>query len=282
MFGFYTACALFVFVILGTLLWLVARINIFSLFRYLAREFLLIVATSSSESALPRLIAKMEHIGVSRSTVGVVVPTGYSFNLDGTAIYLTMASLFIATAMGDPLTVGEQISLLVFMMIASKGAAGVTGAGLATLAGGLASHRPELIDGVGLIVGIDRFMSEARAVTNFAGNAIATLVIGTWTQSVDHDQVTAGPRRRRPVQRGDHGRRRPRPRRRGRGPRTRAGRRQALIPDPAPPVPPQPEPADALLRCLTHGVYTTREGTEECVSGFVAVSGRGRPPRRRC
>jgi aerobic C4-dicarboxylate transport protein len=189
MFGFYTACALFVFVILGTLLWLVARINIFSLFRYLAREFLLIVATSSSESALPRLIAKMEHIGVSRSTVGVVVPTGYSFNLDGTAIYLTMASLFIATAMGDPLTVGEQISLLVFMMIASKGAAGVTGAGLATLAGGLASHRPELIDGVGLIVGIDRFMSEARAVTNFAGNAIATLVIGTWTQSVDHDQV---------------------------------------------------------------------------------------------
>jgi aerobic C4-dicarboxylate transport protein len=189
MFGFYTACALFVFVVLGSLLWLVARINIFSLFRYLGREFLLIVATSSSESALPRLIAKMEHVGVSRSTVGVVVPTGYSFNLDGTAIYLTMASLFIATAMGDPLSVGEQISLLVFMMIASKGAAGVTGAGLATLAGGLASHRPELIDGVGLIVGIDRFMSEARAVTNFAGNAIATLVIGTWTHSVDHAQV---------------------------------------------------------------------------------------------
>ena len=189
MLGFYAACALFVFVILGTLLWLVARINIFSLFRYLAREFLLIVATSSSESALPRLIAKMEHIGVSRSTVGVVVPTGYSFNLDGTAIYLTMASLFIATAMGDPLTIGEQVSLLVFMMIASKGAAGVTGAGLATLAGGLASHRPELIDGVGLIVGIDRFMSEARAVTNFAGNAIATLVIGTWTHSVDSAQV---------------------------------------------------------------------------------------------
>ena len=189
MIGFYTACALFVFVILGTLLWVVARVNIFSFFRYLGREFLLIVATSSSESALPRLIAKMEHVGVQRSTVGVVVPTGYSFNLDGTAIYLTMASLFIATAMGDPLTIGEQVSLLVFMMIASKGAAGVTGAGLATLAGGLASHRPELIDGVGLIVGIDRFMSEARAVTNFAGNAIATLVIGTWTKSVDHEQV---------------------------------------------------------------------------------------------
>ena len=132
MIGFYLACFAFVVVILGTLLKLVTGINIFKLFKYLAREFLLIVSTSSSESALPRLIAKMEHLGVSRSTVGVVVPTGYSFNLDGTAIYLTMASLFIATAMGDPLTVGEQISLLVFMMIASKGAAGVTGAGLAT------------------------------------------------------------------------------------------------------------------------------------------------------
>ena len=189
MVGFYAACFLFVVVILGTVLKLVTGINIFKLFKYLAREFLLIVATSSSESALPRLIAKMEHLGVSRSTVGVVVPTGYSFNLDGTAIYLTMASLFIANAMGDPLSAGEQISLLVFMMIASKGAAGVTGAGLATLAGGLASHRPELTDGVGLIVGIDRFMSEARAVTNFAGNAVATVVIGTWTKSVDTDQL---------------------------------------------------------------------------------------------
>jgi len=189
MVGFYAACLLFVLVVLGTLLRVVAGVNIFALLRYLAREFLLIFSTSSSESALPRLIAKMEHLGVSRSTVGVVVPTGYSFNLDGTAIYLTMASLFVASAMGNPLSVGEQISLLLFMMIASKGAAGVTGAGLATLAGGLASHRPELVDGVGLIVGIDRFMSEARAVTNFAGNAVATLVIGTWTKSVDTEQV---------------------------------------------------------------------------------------------
>jgi len=189
MVGFYAACLLFVLVVLGTLLRVVAGVNIFALLRYLAREFLLIFSTSSSESALPRLIAKMEHLGVSQSTVGVVVPTGYSFNLDGTAIYLTMASLFVASAMGNPLSVGEQISLLLFMMIASKGAAGVTGAGLATLAGGLASHRPELVDGVGLIVGIDRFMSEARAVTNFAGNAVATLVIGTWTKSVDTEQV---------------------------------------------------------------------------------------------
>ena len=121
---------------------LATGLNIFSLLRYLAREFLLILSTSSSESALPRLIAKMEHAGVERATVGVVVPTGYSFNLDGTAIYLTMSSLFIASALGDPLSIGEQISLLVFMMIASKGAAGVTGAGLATLAGGLAATAP--------------------------------------------------------------------------------------------------------------------------------------------
>jgi aerobic C4-dicarboxylate transport protein len=193
--GFYLTCFLFVFVVLGALLKVVTGVNILSLFRYLAREFLLILSTSSSESALPRLIAKMEHAGVEKTTVGVVVPTGYSFNLDGTAIYLTMASLFIAEALGDPLSIGEQVSLLLFMMVASKGAAGVTGAGLATLAGGLSSHRPELVDGVGLIVGIDRFMSEARALTNFAGNSVATVLIGHWTASVDRprlDRVLAG------------------------------------------------------------------------------------------
>ncbi|RNM14183.1 cation:dicarboxylate symporter family transporter [Nocardioides pocheonensis] len=195
MVGFYVTCALFVFVLLGAILKLATGVNLFSLLRYLAREFLLIVSTSSSESALPRLIAKMEHAGVDKPTVGVVVPTGYSFNLDGTAIYLTMASLFIANAMGTPLSVGEQISLLLFMIIASKGAAGVTGAGMATLAGGLASHRPAMVDGVGLIVGIDRFMSEARAVTNFAGNAVATVLVGHWTGSLDRarlDRVLAG------------------------------------------------------------------------------------------
>ena len=201
MFGFYVTCIIFVFLVLGTLLKVTTGMNILSLFRYLAREFLLILSTSSSESALPRLIAKMEHLGVSRPVVGITVPTGYSFNLDGTAIYLTMASLFIAEAMGDPLSIGEQISLLVFMIIASKGAAGVTGAGLATLAGGLQSHRPDLVDGVGLIVGIDRFMSEARALTNFAGNAVATVIIGTWTDEIDNDKVDrvlsgAGPVRR--------------------------------------------------------------------------------------
>ncbi len=189
MIAFYATCAVFVFVILGTLMRVVAKLNIFRLLRYLGREYLLILSTSSSEVALPRLIAKMEHLGVSKPVVGIVVPTGYSFNLDGTAIYLTMASLFIAEATGQPLSLGEQISLLLFMIIASKGAAGVTGAGLATLAGGLQAHRPELVDGIGLIVGIDRFMSEARALTNFSGNAVATVLIGTWTDEIDHDRV---------------------------------------------------------------------------------------------
>jgi aerobic C4-dicarboxylate transport protein len=191
MLGFYITCVLFVFGVLGVVLRAVSGVSIFRLVRYLAREYLLIFSTSSSESALPRLIAKMEHLGVDRSTVGVVVPTGYSFNLDGTAIYLTMASLFIADALGRPMSVGQQLGLLVFMIVASKGAAGVTGAGLATLAGGLQSHRPDLLDGVGLIVGIDRFMSEARAVTNFSGNAVATVLIGSWTKTIDRDKVNA-------------------------------------------------------------------------------------------
>lgn len=189
MLAFYLTCALFIFVVLGALLKLVTGISIIALLRYLAREYLLIVSTSSSETALPRLIAKMEHLGVGRAVVGITVPTGYSFNLDGTAIYLTMAALFIAESMGAPLRLGEQVSLLAFMIIASKGAAGVTGAGLATLAAGLQSHRPDLLDGVGVIVGIDRFMSEARAVTNFSGNAVATLLIGHWVGELDREQV---------------------------------------------------------------------------------------------
>ncbi|MEU7578302.1 cation:dicarboxylase symporter family transporter [Streptomyces sp. NPDC041068] len=189
MIGFYVTCALFIVIVLGTLVKLVTGVNLFQLLKYLGREFLLILSTSSSESALPRLIAKMEHLGVSRPVVGITVPTGYSFNLDGTMIYLTMASLFIADAMDQPLGVGEQISLLLFMMIASKGAAGVSGSGIAVLASGLQSHKPALVDGVGLIIGVDRFMSEARALTNFAGNAVATLLIGTWTKEVDKERI---------------------------------------------------------------------------------------------
>jgi len=198
MLAFYATCAIFVFGVLGTILRLVTGVSVFSLLKYLGREVLLIVSTSSSETALPRLIAKMEHLGVARPVVGIVVPTGYSFNLDGTAIYLTMASIFIAEATGQPLSIPEQVSLLVFMIIASKGAAGVTGAGLATLAAGLQSHRPELVGGVGLIVGIDRFMSEARAVTNFSGNAVATLLVGHWTRQLDRERVTEVLAGRRP------------------------------------------------------------------------------------
>ncbi|MEU4673777.1 cation:dicarboxylase symporter family transporter [Amycolatopsis sp. NPDC023774] len=188
MLGFYVTCLIFVFGVLGAVLWLGARVNIFQLLKYLGREFLLILSTSSSESALPRLIAKMEHLGVSKPVVGITVPTGYSFNLDGTSIYLTMATLFIATAQDEPLALGEQITLLLFMIIASKGAAGVSGAGIATLASGLQSHRPELVDGVGFILGIDRFMSEARALTNFAGNAVAAVLIGSWMKEFDRDK----------------------------------------------------------------------------------------------
>ncbi|MEW2167506.1 cation:dicarboxylase symporter family transporter [Streptomyces sp. NPDC007084] len=189
MLGFYVTCLLFVFVVLGAVLRVVTGLNIFTFLKYLGREFLLILSTSSSESALPRLIAKLEHLGVGKPVVGITVPTGYSFNLDGTMIYMTMASLYIADAMGTPMSVGEQIPLLLFLLVASKGAAGVSGAGLATLAGGLQSHKPALVDGVGLIVGIDRFMSEARALTNFAGNAVATVLIGTWTNEIDKERV---------------------------------------------------------------------------------------------
>ncbi|PWH05707.1 C4-dicarboxylate transporter DctA [Brachybacterium endophyticum] len=189
MIGFYITCILFVVGVLGIILYAVARVNVFQLLKYLIKEIILIIATSSSESALPLLMAKMEHLGVKKSTVGIVVPTGYSFNLDGTAIYLTMAAIFVSDAMRMPMTIPQQIGLLVFMIVASKGAAGVSGAGLATLAGGLAAHRSDLLPGVGIIIGIDRFMSEARAITNFAGNAIATVVIGTMTRTIDRDRA---------------------------------------------------------------------------------------------
>ncbi|MEE6137962.1 cation:dicarboxylase symporter family transporter [Mycobacterium sp. 050128] len=187
--AFYLTCAVFVFGVLGVLLRVGSGVSIFRLVRYLAREYLLIFATSSSEPALPRLIAKMEHLGIDRGTVGVVVPIGYSFNLDGTAIYLTMATLFIADALGHPLGLHDQLWLLLYMMVASKGAAGISGAGLATLAEGL--HRLDLLGGTGLLVGIDRFMSEGRAVTNFSGNAVATVLVGIWTKTIDRAKLDA-------------------------------------------------------------------------------------------
>ncbi|GAB3711027.1 cation:dicarboxylate symporter family transporter [Mariniluteicoccus flavus] len=187
--GFYATCILFIVVILGGLLKMVTGLNIFKLLRYLGKEYLLIFSTSSSETALPRLIAKMEHAGVGKSVVGITVPTGYSFNLDGTAIYLTMSALFVSNAMKMPMSISQQIGLLLFMIIASKGAAGVTGAGLATLAAGLQAHKPALLGGMGVIVGIDKFMSEARALTNFTGNAVATLLIGKWVGEFDRERA---------------------------------------------------------------------------------------------
>jgi aerobic C4-dicarboxylate transport protein len=180
----YLTCFVFVFVVLG----LIARANGFSLWRILKlirEELLIVLGTSSSESALPLLMQKMERIGCARPVVGIVVPAGYSFNLDGTCIYLTMAALFIAQATDTPLSLLQQLGLLGFLLLTSKGAAAVTGGGFITLAATLAlvSHVP--VAGLALILGVDRFMSEARAITNFIGNSVATLVVAKWEGELD-------------------------------------------------------------------------------------------------
>ena len=181
---FYATSLIFVFGILGVVGWL-AGFSIVRLVRYLGSELLLVLGTSSSESALPGLMEKMEAAGVPRGVVGVVVPTGYSFNLDGTNIYMTLAALFIAQACKVDLTLGQQLLLLGVAMISSKGAAGVTGAGFITLAATLAIVPSIPIAGMALILGVDRFMSECRSLTNFMGNAVATLVIARWEGSLD-------------------------------------------------------------------------------------------------
>ena len=180
----YLTCALFVFVVLG----LIARFNGFSVWKiikYIREELLIVLGTSSSETALPGLMHKMETAGCARPVVGIVVPSGYSFNLDGTSIYLTMAALFVAQATDTPLTLWEQAKLLVVLMITSKGAAGVTGSGFITLAATLAATDKIPVAGMALILGVDRFMSEARAITNFIGNAVATLIVAKWDGSFD-------------------------------------------------------------------------------------------------
>ena len=187
---FYLTSALFVVVVLG----LVARANGFSIFklmRYLKEELLLVLGTSSSEAALPSLMAKMERAGCDRPVVGLVVPTGYSFNLDGTNIYMTLAALFIAQACGIELSLGEQALLLGVAMLSSKGAAGVTGAGFITLAATLAVVPSVPVAGMALILGVDRFMSECRALTNFIGNAVATIVVARWEKGLDRDALKA-------------------------------------------------------------------------------------------
>lgn len=180
----YATCGLFVILVLG----LISRCNGFSLWRiirYIREELLIVLGTSSSESALPGLIEKMERAGCARPVVGIVVPAGYSFNLDGTSIYLTLAALFVAQATDTPLTLAEQLKLLAILVITSKGAAGVTGSGFVTLAATLAATDKIPVAGLALILGVDRFMSEARAITNFIGNAVATLVISRWDHSFD-------------------------------------------------------------------------------------------------
>ncbi|GGZ94768.1 C4-dicarboxylate transporter DctA [Ignatzschineria ureiclastica] len=185
---FYVTSILFVVIVLG----LVARYNKFSilkLMRYIKEELLLVLGTSSSEAALPTLMQKMEKAGCDKSVVGLVIPTGYSFNLDGTNIYMTMAALFIAQACGIHLSFGEQLLLLLVAMLSSKGAAGVTGAGFITLAATLSVVPSVPIEGMALILGIDRFMSECRALTNLAGNACATIVVARWDNALDEEQL---------------------------------------------------------------------------------------------
>lgn len=181
---FYLTCALFVVVALGAVMRIIG-LRLWPLLKYLKEELLIVLGTSSSEAALPRLIEKMIKAGCARSVVGMVVPTGYSFNLDGTCIYLTMAALFIAQALNIHLDMGQQAVLLLVLLLTSKGAAGVTGSGFVVLAATISTvgHMP--VAGLALILGIDRFMSEARAITNFIGNAVATLAVAKWEKAMD-------------------------------------------------------------------------------------------------
>ncbi|MCB2056555.1 MAG: cation:dicarboxylase symporter family transporter, partial [Novosphingobium sp.] len=168
-----------------------AGFSIFALIRFLREELLLVLGTSSSEAALPSLMEKMEIAGCRKAVVGLVVPTGYSFNLDGTNIYMTLASLFIAQAVGIDLSWSEQLALVLVAMISSKGAAGVTGAGFVILAATLSVVPSVPVAGMALILGIDRFMSECRALTNFIGNAVATVVVARWEGALDKARLAA-------------------------------------------------------------------------------------------
>jgi aerobic C4-dicarboxylate transport protein len=188
---FYFTSILFVVVVLGT----IARIAGFSIFKYVAYikdELLIVLGTSSSESALPQLMEKMERLGCSKPVVGLVVPTGYSFNLDGTNIYMTLAALFIAQALNVDLSLGDQLIIVVVAMLTSKGASGITGAGFITLAATLAAVRPELVPGMAIVLGIDKFMSECRALTNITGNGVACIIVAWWEGELDRGKLNAG------------------------------------------------------------------------------------------
>ena len=188
---FYLTCLIFVFVVLGS----IARYHGFSIWKfvkYIREELLIVLGTSSSEAALPRMMEKMENLGAKKSVVGLVIPTGYSFNLDGTSIYLTMAAVFLAQATNTPMTITQQITLLLVLLLTSKGAAGVTGSGFIVLAATLSAVGHVPVAALALILGIDRFMSEARALTNLVGNGVATIVVAKWTNELDMDRLQAG------------------------------------------------------------------------------------------
>ncbi|MGR4871868.1 dicarboxylate/amino acid:cation symporter [Variovorax sp. LARHSF232] len=188
---FYLTCLLFVFVVLG----LISRLHGFSIWKfikYIKEELLIVLGTSSSESVLPRMMEKMENLGADKTCVGLVIPTGYSFNLDGTSIYLTMAAVFIAQATNTPMTLTQELTLLAVLLLTSKGAAGVTGSGFIVLAATLSAVGDVPVAGLALILGIDRFMSEARALTNLVGNGVATLVVAKWTGALDEQRLQAG------------------------------------------------------------------------------------------
>ncbi|HEY1289104.1 MAG TPA: dicarboxylate/amino acid:cation symporter [Burkholderiales bacterium] len=185
---FYATCLFFIFVVLG----IIARLHGFSVWKfikYIKEELFIVLGTSSSESVLPRMIAKLENLGVKKSVVGLVIPTGYSFNLDGTSIYLTMAAVFIAQATNTPLTLVQELTLLGVLLLTSKGAAGVTGSGFIVLAATLSAVGHVPVAGLALILGIDRFMSEARALTNLVGNGVATVVVGRWCGELDEARM---------------------------------------------------------------------------------------------
>jgi len=185
---FYLTCLIFILVVLG----IIARMHGFSILkfiRYIKEELLIVLGTSSSESVLPRMMAKMENLGVKKSTVGLVIPTGYSFNMDGTSIYLTMAAVFVAQATNTPMTLTQQLTLLAVLLLTSKGAAGVTGSGFIVLAATLSAVGHVPVAGLALILGIDRFMSEARALTNLVGNGVATVVVGRWCGELDEARM---------------------------------------------------------------------------------------------
>lgn len=187
---FYLTCLLFIFVVLG-LISFFHGFSIWKFIKYIREELLIVLGTSSSESVLPRMLAKMENLGVKKSVVGMVIPAGYSFNLDGTSIYLTMAAIFVAQATNTPMDLTQQITLLAVLLLTSKGAAGVTGSGFIVLAATLSAVGHVPVTGLALILGIDRFMSEARALTNLIGNGVATVVVGKWCGEVNMDQMQA-------------------------------------------------------------------------------------------